>query len=106
MKKLTDDNILQNKLLLDWYDGILALDLASRLHSIPAEMQFRELFMKSRGFIDYLRADSESDDSESSSSDNEASDSEKESSSDEDDKKESSSDDSDSQPDDDDEDDD
>lgn len=67
MKKLHDDNILNERFLIDWYDKTVRLDKESNLYDKKAEKKFRDLVEK---FIEWLRsADSDSDSSGDSSSD-------------------------------------
>lgn len=68
MKKLVDQNILNDKFLIDWFDKTIRLDKDSLMYDKKAEKKFRDLIEK---FIEWLKnAESESDDDSSSDDDN------------------------------------
>lgn len=67
MKKMVDEDVLNDKYLLKWYDKETRLDKDSVLYDKKAEKKFRDLIEK---FIEWLRnAESESGDSSSESDD-------------------------------------
>jgi hypothetical protein len=67
MKTLVDQNVLNEKFIIEWFDKTSRLDKESATYDKKAEKKFRDLIEK---FVDWLKnADSESD--SNSSSDNE-----------------------------------
>ena len=52
MKKLVDENILSEKMIIGWYDKEITLDKDASTRDKKAEKKFRDLIEK---FVEWLR---------------------------------------------------
>lgn len=68
MKKLVDENIMNDKFLIQWYEKEIKLDKDSGMYDKKSERKFRELIEK---FIEWLKSADSDSGSESSESEEE-----------------------------------